>query len=537
MYYDTVNVVSDQSIDKRVLSSFRERMEKEKEQNEYANLAEPYIKEYEKELGNVRFDDETNRNYEHFLNELWEEYMTSRNAYQYDIPKQYRTFSDTYRKRREPEYTFLDWSGVEYKKRGTPLMSNEAFYRSMDKDDPQRYQVGRRAVLRRSYEMPDDLLYNSDFLYAKKKRNAVNSNYHANNHKLFASKDQQVNKKYVQNVHPSGTDPKIMKDLKSLFDINDSNKTDDGIKKKAILNNKVGDTKKSDNIEMKSVNKEQATTAITSSNHGHSGQENDKESKIDNRNKSDYKPLIIKKKSLDWSNYFGYDRRKKSRQSMNDIDAEWLMDRYQNVLTAATKKNTDYPLKYFKNHDDDNTRKTKRDEINKKKDEPEVQKSNKAKLLEMDSKLKSIEDLIIDEALKYTGAHESTTDSKEIQEVKDKVISRLAAAYSLEKMRKALGEFKNSITVQRNAINFNKESNDIQQEEKKRSDTEDWGKRKNKKFHAAEKKEYYNIGNELNFDDNQKSTIGNSIAGKCHINMYALLILNSYIHYSDFSAK
>jgi hypothetical protein len=67
----------------------------------------------------------------------------------------------------------------------------------------------------------------------------------------------------------------------------------------------------------------------------------------------------------------------------------------------------------------------------------------------MDAKLRNIEDVIVNEALKYTGAHEGTSDTKEIQEVKDKVLAHLATAYSLEKMRQALREFKSSLLAQK----------------------------------------------------------------------------------------
>jgi hypothetical protein len=67
----------------------------------------------------------------------------------------------------------------------------------------------------------------------------------------------------------------------------------------------------------------------------------------------------------------------------------------------------------------------------------------------MDAKLHNIEDVIVNEALKYTGAHEGTTDAKEIQEVKDKVLAHLATAYSLEKMRQALREFKSSLMAEK----------------------------------------------------------------------------------------
>ena len=65
----------------------------------------------------------------------------------------------------------------------------------------------------------------------------------------------------------------------------------------------------------------------------------------------------------------------------------------------------------------------------------------KDKLLQMDSRLKNIKDLIIEEAL--------NADGEDIQEIKDKVMSRLAAAYSLEKMRRALKEFRDSVIIQR----------------------------------------------------------------------------------------
>ncbi|KPI95098.1 hypothetical protein RR46_12102 [Papilio xuthus] len=63
-----------------------------------------------------------------------------------------------------------------------------------------------------------------------------------------------------------------------------------------------------------------------------------------------------------------------------------------------------------------------------------------------------MEGLIVDEALHYSNVGEKI-DSKEEQEMKEKLLSRLAAAYSLEKMRKALKEFKQSLQTQK-AINM-----------------------------------------------------------------------------------
>lgn len=140
------------------------------------------------------------------------------------------------------------------------------------------------------------------------------------------------------------------------------------------------------------------------------------------------RPLQIKKKSVDWSDYFGLDRRKKSSNS-DDVDKEWLIERYHKSIAMATKKrNTDLPVKSFRTHNEKLT-------VNS--DDNSSQKIN-----EMDSKLKLLEDKIVDDALKYTGARQGETTLKNIQETKDRVIYRLAAAYNIEKMRNALNEYR-----------------------------------------------------------------------------------------------
>ncbi|XP_014256150.1 uncharacterized protein LOC106670383 [Cimex lectularius] len=166
------------------------------------------------------------------------------------------------------------------------------------------------------------------------------------------------------------------------------------------------------------------------------------------------KPVEIKKKSINWSDYFGYDRKKKSM--------DWMVDQYSKPYMNPYSK---------KKRPDD-----------------------------MDSKMRAMEDLIVDEAIKYTGAHEGMRDSKEIQEVKDKVMAQLAAAYSLEKMRRALNEFKTSIAMQKtNAppshavpmpkLSPNHHSQPTGKYEKKEKAESTQGK--------LEKKESHDISNEL----------------------------------------
>ncbi|CAH1985349.1 unnamed protein product [Acanthoscelides obtectus] len=152
------------------------------------------------------------------------------------------------------------------------------------------------------------------------------------------------------------------------------------------------------------------------------------------------KPLQIKKKSIDWSDYFGLDRRKKS--DSNDLDKEWLIERYHKSVALTKRRASELPMTSFRNHDSMPKKNFQ------KPTQITVEDLASDKLEDLDAKLKDMEDDIIDGALKYTGAHEGTGDPNEIQEIKDKVISRLAAAYSLEKMRNAFEEYKLTVGKQ-----------------------------------------------------------------------------------------
>uniref|UniRef100_A0A0A9X073 Uncharacterized protein n=1 Tax=Lygus hesperus TaxID=30085 RepID=A0A0A9X073_LYGHE len=120
------------------------------------------------------------------------------------------------------------------------------------------------------------------------------------------------------------------------------------------------------------------------------------------------KPLELKKKSIDWSQYFGLDRKKKS--------SDWMVDQYlrQYGLSPLAKRM------------------------------PQQQTAD-----DVDSKMLAMEDMIVDQAIKLTGAHEGTKDPKELKRVKEKLEADLRTAYNLEKMRLALGEFRESIAAQK----------------------------------------------------------------------------------------
>jgi len=52
-----------------------------------------------------------------------------------------------------------------------------------------------------------------------------------------------------------------------------------------------------------------------------------------------------------------------------------------------------------------------------------------------DDKLMWMEDALINDALKYTGANQGTNDPEEINNVKNQVLANLNQAYNIEKLR------------------------------------------------------------------------------------------------------
>lgn len=141
-----------------------------------------------------------------------------------------------------------------------------------------------------------------------------------------------------------------------------------------------------------------------------------------------------KKKSVQWSKYFGVDKR--SKKSLNLANGK-----YRSMMRERPEE----------------------DEIDRKKKQIDDHQIDS-----MDEKLKNIEDLIIDETVKYTGAHDGIADPKDVQKLKDHVISRLATAYSLEKMRKALENLKNTVDTERHLLENEIEPQDKNDDKAKR---------------------------------------------------------------------
>ncbi|XP_015375791.1 PREDICTED: uncharacterized protein LOC107170239 [Diuraphis noxia] len=108
--------------------------------------------------------------------------------------------------------------------------------------------------------------------------------------------------------------------------------------------------------------------------------------------------IELKKKSIDWNNYFGYDRKKKSIDNIPSDDT--ILNQYMRT--------------YGKEGDDNEDMNT----INLK-----------------DDKLMWMEDALINDALKYTGANQGTNDPEEINNVKNHVLANLNQAYNIEQLR------------------------------------------------------------------------------------------------------
>lgn len=214
----------------------------------------------------------------------------------------------------------------------------------------------------------------------------------------------------IQHNKLGKTDPNVEKDLSDVFGMSD--KVEDH---KAKTNDKKDD-------------KNNATATTKSPEPTTSKPQLEKE-----------KPIQLSKKSIDWSDYFGLDRRKKSDKG---LDKQWLIERYHKAMNLNEKRTPEPPT-------------TEKNDVKVKK--PKLPQDKE--LQQLNKKLMNMEEALVEDALKYTGAHEGEADTKEILEIKDRIISRLAQAYSLEKMRKALSEYRMNMESERERAKLDDDEN------------------------------------------------------------------------------
>lgn len=288
--------------------------------------------------------------------------------------------------------------------------------------------------------------------------------------KRFANENDNKNKSPKKFRSSSGTDPRIIKDLSKIFGQSNEEVIKSPVKRSSDHHETKPPQVAVSGNSQNTSNDQNATHAHEPDSHelhGHnmhhpgvSGKEV-VHSATNEKQANPEKPIILKKKAIDWSKYFGIDKRFKKSIPNNMAIQDRIRKQYFNTFN----KEVFYPLNSGHAHIQ-----VKRNFVENKPEDDgnknESPKDNDSKLDDIDKKLKTMESLIVDEALHYTNVGEEL-DSKEEQEVKEKLLSRLAAAYSLEKMRKAMKEFKQSLKMQ-NRENKTPGASAVQEEKSKR---------------------------------------------------------------------
>lgn len=226
---------------------------------------------------------------------------------------------------------------------------------------------------------------------------------------LSENKDKDRAKRYWLSGQPSNV----------RYSIQKRSTKDEGTSRPENKSKKLNATVESAKMNLTSPNKSQEAPK-TENKREKKGQ---KEVSVDLKS---LKPLNIKKKSIDWSNYFGVDKRQKKSSSTpkEPPKSDVLLDQYIQSYILQSVRNS-----AFNNRGSDYRYFPKRGKYW----EAELEDTNRR--LETAEDLRTAEDLIIDHVLKYTGAHQGITDPVELQRFRERVIEELGAAYNLEKLR------------------------------------------------------------------------------------------------------
>ncbi|XP_050681915.1 uncharacterized protein LOC126977231 [Leptidea sinapis] len=316
----------------------------------------------------------------------------------------------------------------------------------------------------------DDSVYENiekRFPVSKRSSGGINKN---SQKKRFALNNRSNVKSFRTS---SGTDPKVIADLAKIFGPSEYD-----IIKRPVKRSSNYETLNSHEVKppMTVVNQNSShehahDNESEDSSHEHHGHppgvtgkevehplqnhENYHQVKSISHNQNEFeKAKVIKKKSIDWSDYFGVDKRFKNAvpKDFNENSLKTLyFDKFNrevmypsiNLNKNNHQKRSNEGIKSFKSKENTEV------PLHGEKRNPEL--NTETKLDNFDKKLKNMEGLMVDEALHYSNVGDKL-DSKEEQEMKEKLLSRLAAAYSLEKMRKALKEFKQSLQIQKTPL-------------------------------------------------------------------------------------
>lgn len=385
-------------INKRLSSSFRERLEEDNDNDNQLQKgsAQNIISNMERK-GKYNYEDE---DYEDLLRELWDKYRRP-----YERSKHF-----------SPDKKIL-YQSLSLDPTANNKPNNRGYSNTYQGDDEQNNN-------------DDDAIYASKPTrarnYQKDKRKSNHGMQMFNPYTQFQVRkrsssypDPTMPHQHKRSTSKRQTDPKVEKELSNIFGGNTIESS--SVEGTSFL----PETAPTQNVTSSKV--AQNFTKVTSTNQTPSTLKEE----ISSATSLSEKPLQIKKKSVDWSDYFGIDKRKRS--DSDDEDKEWLIENFHKTISMSNKKRNSENLQT------DLCKHGKNDQSN-------ADHESKQKIDDVDDKLQSIEENIVDEALKYTGAHEGESNLKKVRKIKDEVISRLAAAYNLEKMRKALGDYKSFVS-------------------------------------------------------------------------------------------
>ncbi|KAI5645025.1 hypothetical protein NE865_02999 [Phthorimaea operculella] len=404
--------------------------------------------EAEDQLKNEVFQDkaENDAEYAMLLSQLWSKYKTNKAHSNPEAAPQgvVKLYKDKVVKKRYPD----NWGPIAFKRK----RSSDS---NADQPLPQDFAPDRKGAADPSYNAYDasdddkddwreeyaiafqpldedpitDLSEEDQYAYDVEKRFPVakrsSGPYNFNNQKKRNAQQHKLKTKSFRSS--AGTDPRIIKDLSKIFGDLD-------------IKNPV--KRSADDPEH--AHEAKPPTAIMHHNmtHAHNDSAKHEETSHEHHGHSLHHPGVADKRG---------------KKFVNNADENRLRKQYFDTFN----KEVIYPMNSFRQHNF-----VKRNYVEQKPNEDtEIQidsahlethadekrdttKENDEKLDNIDKKLKNMEGMLVDDALRYSEVDEEM-DSKEEQEMKEKLLSRLAAAYSLEKMRKALKEFKQSLQTQR----------------------------------------------------------------------------------------
>ncbi|XP_065369585.1 DNA ligase 1 isoform X2 [Calliphora vicina] len=417
-------------------SLFRER--ESQDVPDHSELTDQFLREIEKAQEHERQD-----RYKDALRNLWEKYQQQENQIEGDI------YEEQKKRMRMPPYYML-----MQRKRSYPVLP----WLPYNADRKKRFPVSKRSTSHMSNDSPS--LSNLE---------KTDENVEKELSELFGSGTDEKKKRSIDNGHSKPTtthapdsETATTTDMRLEMESSHKNKTTEENVKRSVTNTQhemdhhqhAGHTlkehkhgKRSNHGSSHESHEDEGEEEEEDSDEEHDSEEEEEDHEHDHehdehedddeeakrkkkrnattskkkrnvtlrRTMDDYN-IMRSKKSIDWSKYFGIDRKKKAMPVVNDNKDDEMKKRNPEEDTSA-------------------------EDINKKK----KRKLDPAKLDNMNKKLQAIEDFIINETIKYTGAHEGIDNPEEIQRLKDRVLSRLATAYSLEKMRRALEKLRQSV--------------------------------------------------------------------------------------------